>query len=134
MRKLCLFLSVAFLVAWVGSAWAGRPPNTPDNYRLRRIGTALTANGTIARGGQDVAMVIVACGSSACTATLADPATDPGLNGDYGGDDVVVVEVGAAANTTVALDLTESPISFSSGIEFNESSTVSGVTVYGFGP
>ena len=132
MRKFSVFIAAAFLLSWIGSAYAGRPPNTPDNYRLKKIGTVATGDADIANGGHDVAMIALACGGSACTGTLADANTDPAVAGDYGEDSAVVIEVGAAANATTIVDLTESPLTFSNGILFQDDANVAGVTVYEF--
>ena len=133
MKKLFTFLVMTFLFfGWSGIAMAGRPPGIPDRYKLKKVGTVLINDGTISRGGVDVAMIIVAIGSSAGTATLGDPTIDPSTDGDYGDDVDVVVEVGGAANTTVILDLTESPIHFTNGIEFNDDGNIDGITCYEF--
>lgn len=132
MKKFVLIVAAFALLAVSGKAFAGRPPETPPTYKLRVVGTPRSASGTIATGGRDVAMVVVACGSSACTATLADPTSDPGVDGDYGGDGVVVLEVGAAAGGATVLDLTEYPVSFNNQIEFHDDGNVAGIVVYEF--
>lgn len=133
MRKLfSLAIMASLLLSWSGVAMAGRPPGTPDRYKLVKHGTLLIADGTISRGGVDVAMISVAIGSSAGTVTLADPVADPGVDGDYGGDSIIVIEVGGAANENVIVDLTESPIHFTNGIEVNLDANIDAVAVYAF--
>lgn len=132
MRKVTLFLVAAFFLSWIGNAYAGRPPNTPDNYRLKRIGTVVTGDADIANGGHEVAMIALTCTGSACTGTLADSNTDPAVAGDYGADSAVVIEVGAAASVTTVVDLTDSPITFSNGILFQDDGNVAAVSVFEF--
>lgn len=133
MKKLSLFFVAAILTLGVpGQVFAGRPPETPSTYKLKLIGSVQTGDADIASGGHDVAMIVVACGSTACTATFADDSGASGLGGDYGGDAKVKIEVGAAANSTTVLDLTESPITFSDGILVQDDANVNVAAVYEF--
>lgn len=132
MRKFSVFLAVAFLLSWVGSSWAGRPPNTSPDAKLKLIGTYQTADSDLASGGHDVAKVIVSCGASACTVTLANGDGSAAVAGDYGEDSAVRIEYGAPAGEARVLDLSDSPITFADGIMVQDDGNVSGVGVYEF--
>ena len=134
MKKILMGMAMLLSLGVSGQAFADRPSEIPGTYRLRQVGTTQTGDGTIVSGrGTKVAMVIVACNGTACTATLADT-TAPGLAGDYGGDTVVRLEAGGGATQPGVLDLTESPINFDNGIIFNDDGNVTGVSVYEWAP
>src|SRR3990167_310895 len=90
-------------------AWAG----CPNGHVLKKIGGVATSVSTavVSTQGQDVHAILADCSGTACTfgAYNADSLPDASTA-------AVVFEVGGAANTSVFLDLTNSPLYFSEGI------------------
>ena len=121
MRKLLVVAFAAVLCGWSSVAWAA----CPNGQVLKRIGSVLTASGAISTQGQDVQYIIADCSGTACTAGF--------YNGDALGDATdanLTAEIGGAANTTATLDLTNSPINFSSGVVFVDDGNVDAVAMF----
>lgn len=138
MRTLISVLALLAVVATSGEAFAGSG-SCPDGQKLRLIGTvkfgatnignlATSAGSTISTQSQDVKLVIVNCGGTACTVGIANTDTIGSAGtGDF------ILEPGAAANATVVIDLTDTDgITFSEGISIGDTSgNTNSVAVYG---
>ena len=119
-----LSFGLSLLLVGAGTAWAG----CPDGQVLKKIGVA-TDDGNITTQGQEVSAVTIDCSGTACTGAL--------YNGDTLGltaNADLVFEGGAAADGTLFVDLTDSPLWFSEGVTFVDDANVSAIVVYSCQP
>ena len=91
------------------------------------VNAALTETTQVSGSSEEVTGIAITCGSSACAMGLYD---DTGNN-----DDLFVAadgkaEIGAAANTTAYLDLSDRPIRFTTGVQAYLRGTTNGGVVY----
>ena len=132
MRKVLAFLLILGVSA--PAAFAESWQTCPSGTKLRLIGTIVTNSADssasakiIDTSGHDVRLIVMRCAGTACTTGLTNTDTvGAAAAADY------MIDVGAAANTLVVVDLTQtSGLYFDNGISVSANdSNLSSIAAY----